>query len=184
MKVLVAYATSEGQTAAIAGRIGAVLAEAGHVASLADLADGSMYLGPYDAVIAGGSIHTGRFSKQLHRFISENADALSTKRSAFFSVSLAEADRSGKGHAQVQPVIDHFLAEHGWTPAAVQSFAGALKYSKYNPLVRFVMKRISKGYGGDTDTHRDYEYTDWAAVDRFAIQVAALHAPAGAAVPV
>jgi menaquinone-dependent protoporphyrinogen oxidase len=30
------------------------------------------------------------------------------------------------------------------------------------------MRRISAKEGGDTDTSRDYEYTDWAAVDRFA----------------
>jgi menaquinone-dependent protoporphyrinogen oxidase len=30
------------------------------------------------------------------------------------------------------------------------------------------MKRISKKRGLPTDTSRDYEFTDWAAVDRFA----------------
>jgi len=30
------------------------------------------------------------------------------------------------------------------------------------------MKRIARKSGGDTDTSRDYEYTDWAAVDDFA----------------
>ena len=48
--------------------------------------------------------------------------------------------------------------------------AGALPYTRYNFLVRFVMRRISKAEGGDTDTSRDYEYTDWAAVDRFAVE--------------
>jgi menaquinone-dependent protoporphyrinogen oxidase len=35
------------------------------------------------------------------------------------------------------------------------------------------MKRIAKKSGGDTDTSRDYEYTDWAALDRFLEQFAA-----------
>jgi menaquinone-dependent protoporphyrinogen oxidase len=34
------------------------------------------------------------------------------------------------------------------------------------------MRRISRKEGGDTDTSRDYEYTDWAAVDRFAAEFA------------
>ena len=46
--------------------------------------------------------------------------------------------------------------------------AGALLYTRYNFLVRFVMRQITKAEGGDTDTSRDYEYTDWDAVDRFA----------------
>ena len=30
------------------------------------------------------------------------------------------------------------------------------------------MKRIAAKAGGDTDTSRDYEYTDWADLQRFA----------------
>ncbi|HEY1905234.1 MAG TPA: hypothetical protein VGG91_04290 [Myxococcaceae bacterium] len=32
------------------------------------------------------------------------------------------------------------------------------------------MRRIASREGGDTDTSRDYEYTDWAAVDRCAVE--------------
>lgn len=46
--------------------------------------------------------------------------------------------------------------------------AGALKYRSHGVLERFLMKLIAKHSGGDTDTSRDYEYTDWAAVDAFA----------------
>jgi menaquinone-dependent protoporphyrinogen oxidase len=46
----------------------------------------------------------------------------------------------------------------------------ALRYTRYNSLVRLVMRQISKKEGGDTDTSRDYEYTDWGAVDRFAVE--------------
>ncbi len=31
------------------------------------------------------------------------------------------------------------------------------------------MKRIAAKAGGDTDTTRDYEYTDWSAVNKFAL---------------
>ena len=46
-------------------------------------------------------------------------------------------------------------------------------YSKYNFLVRFFMRRIAQKEGGDTDTSRDYEYTDWEALDRLVDEVAA-----------
>ena len=31
-------------------------------------------------------------------------------------------------------------------------------------------RQSAKAEGGDTDTSRDYEYTEWAAVDRFAVE--------------
>jgi menaquinone-dependent protoporphyrinogen oxidase len=67
-------------------------------------------------------------------------------------------------------IVDKLLAETGWRPRRIELVAGALLYTRYNFLVRFVMRQISKAEGGDTDTSRDYEYTDWAAVDRFALE--------------
>src|SRR5690606_41877313 len=60
----------------------------------------------------------------------------------------------------------------GWQPAEAVAFAGALRYSAYNLLLRWVMRRIARKAAahlpGATDTSRDHEYTDWAAVDAFA----------------
>jgi menaquinone-dependent protoporphyrinogen oxidase len=42
-----------------------------------------------------------------------------------------------------------------------------VKYSHYNFLKRWVMKRIVKKAGGDTDSTRDYEYTDWNDLEQF-----------------
>jgi menaquinone-dependent protoporphyrinogen oxidase len=36
-----------------------------------------------------------------------------------------------------------------------------------------MMRLIAGAAGGDTDTSRDYEYTDWEAVERFAMDFAA-----------
>ena len=46
----------------------------------------------------------------------------------------------------------------------------ALLYRQYNFFMRWVMKRIAAKAGGDTDTSRDYEYTDWNDVRAFAGQ--------------
>jgi menaquinone-dependent protoporphyrinogen oxidase len=51
-------------------------------------------------------------------------------------------------------------------------FAGALRYRSYNPFIRFMMRLIAGAAGGDIDTSRDYEYTDWLAVERFATEFA------------
>jgi menaquinone-dependent protoporphyrinogen oxidase len=57
---------------------------------------------------------------------------------------------------------DAFLHETGWFPSMVRLTAGALTYSRYGPVRRWIMKRIARKAGGGTDTSRDYEYTDWA----------------------
>lgn len=53
-----------------------------------------------------------------------------------------------------------FLDETGWRPDRTFLVAGALAYSRYGFLKRRVMRWISRREGGDTDTSRDYEYTD------------------------
>ena len=52
--------------------------------------------------------------------------------------------------------------------------------SRYNLPLRWVMKRISRKKGLPTDTSRDYDNTDWAAVERFARDIAALCRPSTA----
>ena len=64
-------------------------------------------------------------------------------------------------------MLDDFVADTGWQPAFVKPVAGALMYSRYNLLIRFVMKRIARQAGASTDTSRDHEFTDWAALDVF-----------------
>jgi menaquinone-dependent protoporphyrinogen oxidase len=49
-----------------------------------------------------------------------------------------------------------------------------MAYTRYNPVVRWVIKRISKRRGGPVDTSRDHEVTDWAQVRRFVDAVSSL----------
>jgi menaquinone-dependent protoporphyrinogen oxidase len=66
-------------------------------------------------------------------------------------------------------MIDVFVQETGWRPPYVLPVAGALAYSKYNFFIKLIMKTISRMAGGPTDTSRDYEFTDWVALDRFVL---------------
>ncbi|MFC6726091.1 flavodoxin domain-containing protein, partial [Halobium palmae] len=92
--------------------------------------------------------------------------ALNDRPTAFLSVSLSASDEATR--AEAEGYVDEFLAETGWTPDATLAVAGAVPYTKYGFLKRLLMKRIVGKRGGDTDTSRDYEYTDWDAVDEFA----------------
>jgi menaquinone-dependent protoporphyrinogen oxidase len=50
----------------------------------------------------------------------------------------------------------------------IKHVAGALLYTRYNLFKRWLMKRIVAQQGGDTDTSKDYDYTDWADLRAFA----------------
>jgi menaquinone-dependent protoporphyrinogen oxidase len=73
----------------------------------------------------------------------------------------------------LQNWVNRFCLKTGWTPAQVLHVAGALPYTRYNFITRSIMRRIAESQGDDTDTSRDYEYTDWAALGHFADSFAA-----------
>ena len=133
-------------------------------------------LDSYEAAILTASVHLGKHEPEMVEFVKRHRAELERTPAAFLSVSLSEAgaedpaappDRRAQSAADVERMIQEFLSETAWHPSHIHAVAGALLYTQYNFLVRFVMKIIAKRAGGSTDTSRDHEYTDWAALDRF-----------------
>jgi menaquinone-dependent protoporphyrinogen oxidase len=170
VRVAVRYGTTEGQTEAIAERMATVVTRAGHDATLRDVRalPATVSFDDVDAVVVGASVHAGSHQRYVRRFVTDNAAELNRLPSAFFSVSLTAAGGSDADRGTARSLLEAFLEGTGWEPDATTVVAGALKYSEYGPVTRFVLKRIAGRAGGDTDTSRDYEYTDWAAVEAFA----------------
>jgi menaquinone-dependent protoporphyrinogen oxidase len=175
--ILVLYATREGQTRRIAEYLAAAAQARGLYAHAADASQvpAGFSLDNYSAAILSASVHGGRHEKEMLDFIKLYKTELELLPTVFLSISLSEAgaedaaappERRGQAAADVQKMIDAFVAETGWHPDKIQAVAGALRYTKYNRLLRFVMKRIAARAGGSTDISRDHEYTDWAALDR------------------
>lgn len=170
--ILVVYASSHGTTERIASRIATRLRSHGHHVDLKNARDGVIVLAGYDAVIVGSRVHGGRHAGCIRRFVEQHRDALLERRCAFFSVSMAVA---GGGD---DPALRQFLRRTHWRPAIAVSLAGALPYTRYNPLLRLIMKHISRKAGQATDTTRDHDYTDWGAVTAFADDIDRHLAPA------
>jgi menaquinone-dependent protoporphyrinogen oxidase len=180
MKVLVLYASIDGQTARLAGRVAERLRQCGESVELRALADAPERIDDCDAVIVGGGIRYGHHDPALERWVRAHREALAARPGAFISVCLS-AGGPGARPRTAQVYLDKFCARTGWQPPAKASFAGALQYSRYNPFIRFMMRLIVGFAGGDTDMSRDYEYTDWQAVERFAADFSArLRAAPGA----
>lgn len=172
-RILVIYASHYGQTQKIATRLAEHLRQHGLAVELAD-ARASTPPPPdrYDVVVIGSRVETGHHAREIHAYVNAHAARLRAMPTAFFSVSMAAArpdageDPDGYMHAMFDDL--------GWHPRLYAAFAGGLPYRKYGFFTRLVMRQISKSAGHTTDTSRNHELTDWAAVQRFADEVAAL----------
>jgi menaquinone-dependent protoporphyrinogen oxidase len=172
---LILYASTHGQTAKIATRIGELVGASGAVAHVVDVGDGAdPEVAAYDLVIAGASIHTGHHQREMVEWARTHAAALDLVPSAFFSVSLTAADDTDEALSATRGYLDDFLEDTGWTPRMRASFAGALLYREYNLPTRLLMKLIMARGHHPTDVSEDVEYTDWYAVDAFAHECAGL----------
>jgi menaquinone-dependent protoporphyrinogen oxidase len=132
----------------------------------------------YDLVIAGASIHAGRHPAAFADWARRHAVALNTRPSAFFSVCLAIAEETDEARAAARDYLDDFEDRTGWLPRARTTFAGALQYREYRLPTRLAMQVMMRRGDHPADIGRDYDYTDWDAVEAFAHECAALLAPA------
>jgi menaquinone-dependent protoporphyrinogen oxidase len=165
-RILIGYGTTEGQTAKIADHLAQAIRSRGFDVDAVDLKQSKdVRLAGYDAVIVGGSIHMGKHQEDVADFVSKNKADLERLPSAFFSVSLA----ANGDLTNAEAYVENFVQQTGWRPTKVGLFSGALLYRQYGFLKRFMMKRIVRDKPGmSTDTSRDYVYTDWDQVTRFA----------------
>ncbi len=184
-RILVVYASIDGQTARIAERIAATLQAMGHEVTVRshDALEVLWETSTHDAVIVGGAIRYGRHAPGLERMVRDRLADLAGRPSAVVSVCRSAGGPGARPKA-ARRYLGEFLKRTGWHPPLEESFAGALLYRRYKPFIRFVIRLIMAMAGGDTDTSRDYEYTDWGAVERFAGEFASqVGARPGARVP-
>lgn len=169
-KILLVYASKYGQTQKISERLAQQLSARGPDVELMPAQDlKEIDFSEYHAVLVGSPLYAGQMDRRIKQWCLSHREALSKVPNAFFSVSLNAADKRPEARIADQQMIDKFIAQSQWTPRMTKSFKGALWYTKYNFLLRYWMKRISKEAGGPLDTSRDYEMTDWADVDSFAV---------------
>ena len=171
------YGSTYGQTQRVAERIAKVMGEGAHSAALVWAArlPKALELYDYDGVVIAASVLMGHHQEYVRQFVHRHAEQLNTMPSAFVSVCGAASGDP----PQAQSYIDRFLLETGWwRPSATRSFTGAVAYTRYSPLLRWWLKRISRSQGLPTDTSHDWDLTEWDEVERFARQFATMVAKA------
>ena len=168
-RVLILYGTTDGHTRSVAESMSRALQLGGHAVDVIEAARANPAARDYSAVIVAASLHAGGYQTAVEQWVREHARDLAARPTAFVSVCLGilqkdDAAVMGDLNARVR----RFGEKTGWQPGSEKFVAGALLYTRYNVFKRWIMKRIVAKAGGDTDTSRDYVYTDWADLRGFA----------------
>ncbi|KAB1198310.1 MULTISPECIES: flavodoxin domain-containing protein [Haloferax] len=167
--ILVVYGSGEGQTQKVAEHVEDVLSDRGHDVTVRRVTErGDVVVEEFDAVLVGSPVNNRRHRLDVVEFVESNREVLATRPNGFFQLSLASTVPLRWAQDGARQFVDSLVTKTGWHPEHVGRFAGAVKYSQYDPLQRAVFKLVSAVTTGDTDTSRDYEYTDWNEVEAFA----------------
>lgn len=177
-RILLLYATREGQTAKVARRIAAQLRDAGEDVTLLDAEDSTataqLDLDRFDRLVFGASMHAGGLEKELVQFINGHRERIRSTSRFLFVVLLSAAAKDAAIREQWLADARRKIGEQlDVTFDDIEMIAGALRYSKYPLPLKWLMRRIARQAGEDTDTGRDYEYTDWSQVARYAARLSA-----------
>ncbi|MGZ4271412.1 MAG: menaquinone-dependent protoporphyrinogen IX dehydrogenase [Solirubrobacteraceae bacterium] len=179
--VLIVYASNHGHTGKIAARIAAALEADGVRPDVREVsAAAEVSPSDYDAVVVGASIHGGHHQKEMIDWCSRHRTTLGVLPTAFFSVCLTAADDTDESREATRRYIDEFVESTGWTPQRTTTFAGALQYREYDFATRLVMRLLMHRGHHETDTRRDWDYTDWDAVEAFGHALSAMPTGTGA----
>ena len=168
--VLIVYGTGDGQTEKIARYMAHCVDVSGIPVVLVNAASGA---NPdptgFGSVIVAASVHAGGYQRAVRKWVTRHADRLNNMPTAFVSVCLGVLEHKAAVDAELARIMTAFFDRTRWHPGTREIVAGALKYTRYNPLKRWVLRRIVRKTGSpDLDTSRDYEYTDWDRLADFA----------------
>ncbi len=167
MKVLIVYATTEGQTRKIAQHIAARSRDLSHEVTICDSGAVTRRLDikEFDAVFIAGSVHQERHQDSIIDFVIAHKEKLQGKTSAFISVSLSAVLESG--HDEAQGYVNRFMTTTNWKPDHILLLGGALRFGEYDYFKQQIVKHIVMKRGDEELSNQDYEFTDWEALDHF-----------------
>lgn len=163
-RILVAYATKHGSTQEVAEGIAVTLGAGGadvdcvpaHVVET---------LEPYDAVVLGGALYTGRLHKEARRFLEQHRTALAGLPFAVFA--LGPQDLAPQKVADSRTQLDRALARFSdLRPESVAIFGGVVEPAKLS----FPLNRMPAS-----------DARDWHAIDAWAEELSGIFASRAAA---
>lgn len=148
MKTLIAYASNKGAVQEVAETIRERLAGDADLLDLDSSAakSGETDLSAHDTVILGASIHAGKVQSRMTNFITAHKSELAARPLGLYLCSLQSDDTDSLIAGAFTPELAEAARATAW-------FGGRVHYQDYNPIIRFILKRITKS-DEDIDTLR------------------------------
>lgn len=166
MKIVIVYATTEGQTRKIARHAADHLSAAGHAVELLPAAEAGTAPLPRKAeVIVAGSVHAGGFQRELVDFVRNHRAELAARDAPFLAVSLTAAGKAEADWTALDKTIARFRTDTGWSAPRLVHVAGAIRFSEYDFFRSWAMRWIASERGHRVGGSQDVEYTDWDELD-------------------
>lgn len=163
-KIIVTYASQAGSTAGVAEAIGQTFALKGAAVDVLPVKQVTD-LSPYQAVVIGSAVHSGKWMPEALAFVERNQSALRRMPTAVFQVCMMLA----ASNEQYKKMVPDWLVplRIQIRPVAEGSFAGALWPDKYSKLseklgLRIFLAAIKRKAG---------DYRDWDAIRAWAERV-------------
>lgn len=181
-RVLIAYATGEGQTAKVASALALEMRRCGddvRIVKLGNLGnpdDSGQSAGARraDGIIVAASVHAGKHQDSAVEFVKSHIGELTNKQSAFLSISLSAAADEAAGRARASEQLQSFLEDTGWSPDYSETIAGAFYFTRFSRLWQWIIRASQRLFSGELRNQGwpsmtvDREYTDWSALREFA----------------
>ncbi|WP_108881214.1 flavodoxin domain-containing protein [Anderseniella sp. Alg231-50] len=164
MKLLIAYATTEGQTRKISQTLADQVVELGHQVELLDTARKrrDVHIDDFDAFIVAASVHQDRHQNEIEVFVAASLDVLKARPGLFISVSLAAAFSEKATDATAY--ISDFISRTGWTPDHSLTVAGAVKSEEYDYFQQQILEHIILKDRDELRPDEPQEFTDWTGL--------------------
>lgn len=164
MKVMIAYATTEGQTRKISQAVADQVVKLGHQAEQLDTARKrrDVRTDDFDVFIVAASVHQDRHQNEIEVFVAASLEVLTAKPGMFISVSLAAAFEEKTADATAY--ISDFIARTGWTPDHSLAVAGAVRSEEYDYFQQQILEHVILKDQDDFRPDEPQEFTDWTGL--------------------
>jgi len=169
MKILIAYASFNGHTQVIAEWVARWFQEHGVTTELVNVVrqTPNNSLKAYTLVLLAAPIHMAKHHPAMIRFLREHVTELKLCQTAFVSVSGSAGLNTPSGKALAQGYSDTLVTQTGFSPNATLLLGGAYQFTKYNPLLRWIMTLITRKEGLKVEPKHDMVLTDYGDLGSF-----------------
>ena len=167
LRVMVAFASREGQTERIAHHVAREVENRGALSHLVNVRVDPVDDGvdDYDAAVLADSLHIGQYDPVFTAFVESHLERLNAVPSLMLTISLSAASPDA---AERESAVDRartLISAMGWRPGRMELVGGAVNDRKLNFLQRWLMHLILRRKGVEPDPSGNSEFTDWKRLD-------------------